>query len=79
MYLSQRVVPEIVYTLHQPTGVADSFYFKAPNYPTRFSHMDISATAADSTDKPTLAFVVDGTTIATGAAAVVAADTVQRT
>jgi len=78
-YLSKRVVPEVVYTLHQPTGVADSFYYQSPNYPTRFSHMDISVTAADSTDKPTVAFVVDGTTIATGTAAVTAADTVQRT
>ncbi len=79
MYLSKRVVPEVVYTLAQPTGVADSFYFQAPNYPTRFSHMDCSVTAADSTDKVTPSLVVAGTTIATGAAAIAAPDVVQRT
>lgn len=76
MYLVQRVIPEIVYSVALTAGIAArEFTFQSPNYPTRFSHMDSAADAADSTDKPTWTFDVAGTVIATGSA-ITAADTV---
>lgn len=75
---NKRFLAEIPYSVALTAGIASrEFTFKAPNFPTRISHLDSAADAADGTDKPTWAVIVDGTTIITGTA-VTAADTVTR-
>lgn len=49
--LNNRHTKEVVYTVTLPTGVASlSFYFKAPSYVTRISHLDVAADNADGTN-----------------------------
>jgi hypothetical protein len=57
--------------------VAREYTYQSPPYLTRFNYLDSSADAADSTDKPTVALKVAGTTVVTGTA-VTAGNTVTR-